>query len=165
MERPLIIESLDEFSKKDKGWTYFLISSDNRYLKIGKTVSNIEWRISWCKNDRNYKDKKFRFLMAVEGADLERHFLSFFSSYRANIIWESPENKIERLTSDEAWALAIKLSKKIHGVYRKNEVSHLYWKYTRKTIVELFKIPPKKLAPNLSGIIIRETIRIHEQNS
>ncbi|MDG3055400.1 hypothetical protein P7225_24230 [Vibrio parahaemolyticus] len=156
MSKPKIVFSLSEFYQHKHGWTYFLLSKDKRYLKIGKTTSDLGLRIKSINNDINYKGNEFSLLVACVGARNEKKFHYFFRDYRACFNWLEPGNVQKNLSYEQIWAIALKSSKSKHGVYRKHYVSWEVRDYCKRTIVELFKIPPKKLAPKLVPIIKKE---------
>ncbi|KPA51020.1 hypothetical protein VT25_19365 [Photobacterium leiognathi subsp. mandapamensis] len=156
MQKPKIVFSLEEIYRHKDGWTYFLLSKDKRYLKIGKTTSDLGLRIKSINNDMNYRGNDFSLLVACVDAKNEKRFHYFFREYRACFNWQEPDNRQKNLSSEQIWSLAVKSSKAKYGIYRKH---YVYWeikKYCKKTIVELFRIPPKKLAPMLVFIIQKE---------
>ncbi|MBD1198907.1 hypothetical protein IDG82_17710 [Vibrio cholerae] len=80
MSKPKIVFSLSDFYQHKHGWTYFLLSKDKHYLKIGKTTSDLGLRIKSINNDVNYKGNEFSLLIACVGARNEKTFHHFLET-------------------------------------------------------------------------------------
>ncbi|ENH2499033.1 GIY-YIG nuclease family protein [Vibrio parahaemolyticus] len=163
MAKLKIIYSLNDFYPRKLGWTYFLLSKDKRYLKIGKTTADLSTRIKAINNDQNYKGYDFSLLLAFVDASYEKQFHHFFRGYRACFNWLKPKQDMRNLSADEVWSIAVKSSKKKYGVYRKSYVYQELGLYSQKTIVELFKLPPRKIVPKLIPIITAELAQIEAE--
>ena len=151
-----VIYQLSDYSNSKKGWVYFLVSSDRRYLKIGKTSSSVEERINAINSKKCFRSNNFHLLLAYNDASLERHFLSYFEKYRARYNWRKPSEEQFRLTYDELRRVATAYCRKEYGCYRKHHISDAICKFGQTTRDELCKIPPRKLAPYLTSIIESE---------
>ncbi|MCU8506132.1 GIY-YIG nuclease family protein [Vibrio vulnificus] len=150
-----VIYDVVDFYQSRKGWVYFLVSEDKRYLKIGKTNNDLNERIKYA-NYNSPPGAHFSLLLAYNDATLERQFLSLFERYRARYNWHEPSSKAQGLTYDELWKVAIVFSRLKYGSYKKSHVSRAIHKFSRVTRTELCKIPPRKLAPKLKSIIEHE---------
>ncbi|WP_341852401.1 hypothetical protein [Vibrio vulnificus] len=143
------IFDLAEARKIKTGWTYILLSKDKKYMKIGKTVSNLESRIININNDTNYRQYDFKFHMAIRGAKYENELLKLFSEYRARYFWTYGKERSEPLTSKE-------VSKKLKSNTLETDKDRLviFRDYVQSTRLELFKIPPRKVAPHIRELVL-----------
>lgn len=149
MAKIVIIDSIDRFRPLKCGWTYILLSKDKKYMKIGKTIQFLETRIKSINNDPNYKKYDFEFLMAIKNVKYERQILSLFSEYRARYFLVYGKERSEPLTSKE-------VSKKLKRNTLETDKDRLvvFRDYVQSTRLELFKIPPRKVAPHIREIVL-----------
>lgn len=153
MKNNHIIYNLDDYYPTKKGWTYILLSRNKKYMKIGKSVAVLETRIKNIKNDLNYKQFDFDFLLAIEGCYYEKKLFSVFSEYRACCFWKEGKIKSKPLTSKE---INKRVSLKVEEF--NSDTSYvgrheIYRKFVLITRLELFKIPPRKVAPKVKDIV------------
>ncbi len=149
-----VIYNLEEFQPLKKGWTYILISHDKNYLKIGKTTADLENRIKNINNDQNYKQYQFRLLMAIRGANYEYILHSLFSDYRACYFWVYDKEKSKPLTLKESKRKVRSELTRIDLDAQNPDRIVVYRNLIQTTRLELFKIPPRKVAPNVINIVL-----------
>jgi len=153
MKKYEIIKELSEIKKRKSGWTYILISKDKKYMKIGKTTSELGRRIKNINSDRNYKEYNFSFFMAVNSYKLELLFLTYFSQYRACYRWNDGKNSFTGLNQKDLRGKARKKANEIYSSPSCQEINKILYEYSQITRLELFKIPPRKIASKLDSII------------
>lgn len=163
--KPKVIYEISDFYFSNKGWVYFLISDDKRFLKIGKTKASLEERVSAINRREMFRANRFRLLIAYNDASLERHFLDFFDIYRARYNWIETNNSKQYLTYNELWKISTDYCRQHYGEYRKRKVSEAIHKFGQITREELCKIPPRKLAPQLLSIIERQLGFVRQDDS
>lgn len=151
--KPRLIDELAQYKRLSSGWTYFLLSKDKKYLKIGRCTSDLSLRIKAINNDINYKGKEFRFVMAISDKHFERYFQSMFSRFRANYSWNDGLTQERNLTFPEVWRKARDKAKSVNGKYCKYQAEQCLWLYSSKTVIELFKVPRNKIANKLRDIV------------
>lgn len=153
MKNNRVIFDLDDFYPTKKGWTYILLSKNKKYMKIGKSVAVLENRIKNIRNDLNYKQFDFYFLLAIEDCCYEHKLFSVFDEYRACCFWKEGKIKSKPLTSKEInKKINLKLEE-LNTDYSYIGRHEIYREFVLITRLELFKIPPRKIAPKLKYIV------------
>lgn len=83
-----LVTSLDDVTASKGGWTYLLISSCGRYLKIGHSLDNIEERILYAHTMYPYKHLDFEFYFAINNSKYEDQLHEYFREYRAKYVYK-----------------------------------------------------------------------------
>lgn len=134
------------------GWTYLLVSSDRKLMKVGHTFQPIEKRLKGIQNEMGYKGLGLEFLFAIEGVQYERALQDFFQEYSACYNWIDGENSQKNLTYSEVRSIAFMKAKAAPCKYAKDKIIS---KHVQVTRFELFKIPPRKVGFNLKELVLK----------
>jgi hypothetical protein len=154
MRKIIATNSLDVANKYGSNWTYFLISEDKRFIKIGSTLQPLRKRIIGVNNELNYSDLNFSFYLAVRGIMHEELFHEYFKQYRACFRWTEKDGSYSYLTNKESWKRSLK-NTPIKGEHTRKLRTFWYFNSSAMhTRLELFKFPPRKVLPKLESIVL-----------
>lgn len=147
-----IVRSAESMHLNKLGWTYLLVSSDRKLMKVGHTFQPMEKRLKQVRNEMGYKELGLEFLLAIEGAHHESTLQGFFQEYSARYNWREDENSKYYLTYSEINSIAFRKAKGVRSRYAKDKLIRNHIQVTR---FELFKIPPRKVGLNLKELVLK----------
>jgi hypothetical protein len=143
---------LDEVKNSELGWTYAFIDSTGIFLKIGKTILNIEERYQYIKACVPYSKLEFSFYFAINDANLELKLHEYFSQYHAN---NRQDYNPKIIDINDYYSVASYFTKREMDKVlssRKNKKSKITF---TKTKIELFKFPSKISQSNTLSILVK----------
>lgn len=110
------------------GWTYFLLSNDGKYAKIGKTKSNFRDRERYANNNDPYRGLQLKLLFAIDDERLEPILHNYFRQYHARYYVRMREYKhldIDLYTTGNAYRLAAQYNQDVDKMFGR-ELNELF---------------------------------------